>query len=104
MKKVFQVAVVCALIAPAGVMISESSASASGCSGSYGDSGRSYTSGPCTGYPSYFHQKAKATCSPMGSGSSYTTYGPLTTISGKSKALCQSGYYAHGGTAVVYDN
>ncbi|MGI5182623.1 hypothetical protein ACQEVZ_40850 [Dactylosporangium sp. CA-152071] len=60
--------------------------------------------GPCTGYPSYFHLRAKATCKPMGSGSSYSVTGPRASIGGTSKVLCQVGYYAAGGTTLVENN
>ena len=104
LKKALQAAVVCAVLVPAGVMVSSSAALASGCPGSYTDGGRSYTTGPCTGYPSYFHQEAKATCLPEGSGSSFAVYGSRVSITSKSRALCPVGYYASHGTAIVYDN
>ena len=102
--KALRVAAVIVAVGATGVVVTESPAFASGCSGAYTDSGRGYRGGPCTGYPSTFHLHAKATCKPMGSGSSYGVTGPRAVIGGTSKVLCQSGYYASGGTTVVENN
>ncbi|MET7426463.1 hypothetical protein [Dactylosporangium sp. NPDC005555] len=102
--KALRAAAVIAVVGTGALVVTESPALAASCSGAYTDSGRGYRGGPCTGYPSNFHLRARATCKPMGSGSSYTTTGPRASIGGTSKVLCQTGYYASGGTTLVENN
>ncbi|GHJ48360.1 hypothetical protein Cs7R123_57020 [Catellatospora sp. TT07R-123] len=85
------------------VLAMQAPAHAAGCSGSYGDSGRSYTAYGCTGYPSSFSMQARTKCTPTGGGGSvYYAYGPKVGILGSSRALCQSGYVALAGTALIF--
>ncbi|MDI1462529.1 hypothetical protein QEZ54_16275 [Catellatospora sp. KI3] len=90
------------VVAALPVLAVQAPAHAAGCSGSYGDAGRSYTAYGCAGYPSSFSMQARAKCTPTGSGSVYYAYGPKVGILGTSRALCQSGYVALAGTALVY--
>ncbi|GAA2386811.1 hypothetical protein [Dactylosporangium salmoneum] len=104
LSKAMRVAAVVVAVGAGTLAVTGTPAFASGCSGSYTDSGRGYLGGPCTGYPSYFHLHSAATCIPMGSGSSYGVTGPRASISGTSKVLCQVGYYASSGHVVVENN
>jgi hypothetical protein len=94
LKKAIQVLAVSALIVPGTIAITQSSASAAGCSGAYSQGGRVYTISHCT-YTSG-QVRAKTTCS--GTGGTYTAYGVWVKYNGSSSAYCQPSDYASHGT------
>ncbi len=93
-----------ALLVPSGAAMAMAPAYASGCSGAYVNGNRAYQAYGCTGFPSNYHMRARATC--VASGVNYVVYGPWTIIAGSSTTSpsCSTGEHASSGTAEIQNS